>query len=426
MNRLVIIGNGFDLAHGLPTSYGHFIDDFWSDLKYNYKEEFYQKIIEINKEHDYFLFHEDIKSYEHFIKNIDNYCKENGFKFYKEKCLAQKSGVNFICFKNNFFLKINNESIVKWVDIENEYYRLLKEIANEVLSIPNPTLKDKEQLIKRKKAYAEMLNKEFEEVKNLLEIYLVKNINQVFDFKIVKSNEIIDLFEPKSIYPNTDEYNNFLNQFPSSNRRFIIEYLKSFDVQRSINIMDKFFEKGYNDEVLILDFNYTPTTKGYLEKLYKYFFNPKLIKIHGELMSKENQINFGFGDEYDEDYKLIENINENEFLKHIKSFKYLDNTYYRQLMNFVFKKEFQVYVMGHSCGLSDRTLLQTIFEHENCLSIKPYYYINEKGIDDYSDIVYNISRNFKNKIMMRDKIVDKSLCDFLPQNIRFKKINKVN
>jgi hypothetical protein len=29
MNRLVIIGNGFDLAHGLPTSDKDFIDDYW-------------------------------------------------------------------------------------------------------------------------------------------------------------------------------------------------------------------------------------------------------------------------------------------------------------------------------------------------------------------------------------------------------------
>ena len=33
MNRLIIIGNGFDLAHGLPTSYKDFIDDFWKNIK---------------------------------------------------------------------------------------------------------------------------------------------------------------------------------------------------------------------------------------------------------------------------------------------------------------------------------------------------------------------------------------------------------
>jgi hypothetical protein len=29
MNRIILIGNGFDLAYGLHTSYANFIDDFW-------------------------------------------------------------------------------------------------------------------------------------------------------------------------------------------------------------------------------------------------------------------------------------------------------------------------------------------------------------------------------------------------------------
>ena len=29
MNRIVLIGNGFDLAHGLKTSYRDFIYDYW-------------------------------------------------------------------------------------------------------------------------------------------------------------------------------------------------------------------------------------------------------------------------------------------------------------------------------------------------------------------------------------------------------------
>ena len=28
MNRIILIGNGFDLAHGLPTSYNDFIKDY--------------------------------------------------------------------------------------------------------------------------------------------------------------------------------------------------------------------------------------------------------------------------------------------------------------------------------------------------------------------------------------------------------------
>jgi hypothetical protein len=76
--------------------------------------------------------------------------------------------------------------------------------------------------------------------------------------------------------------------------------------------------------------------------------------------------------------------------------------------------------MGHSCGLSDRTLLNSLFEHHNCLSIKVFYHkyqeIDKDGNEDnYSDIIKNISRHFNQKAMMRSKIVDKTLCEPLPQ-----------
>ena len=31
MNRLVLIGNGFDIAHGLKTSYANFIEWYWEE-----------------------------------------------------------------------------------------------------------------------------------------------------------------------------------------------------------------------------------------------------------------------------------------------------------------------------------------------------------------------------------------------------------
>jgi hypothetical protein len=67
--------------------------------------------------------------------------------------------------------------------------------------------------------------------------------------------------------------------------------------------------------------------------------------------------------------------------------------------------------MGHSCGLSDRTLLNTLFEHENCVSIKVFYHQETETKDNYSDVVRNISRNFNNKAVMREKVVNKQYCE---------------
>ena len=32
MNRIIIIGNGFDMAHNLKTGYKDFIDDYWNGV----------------------------------------------------------------------------------------------------------------------------------------------------------------------------------------------------------------------------------------------------------------------------------------------------------------------------------------------------------------------------------------------------------
>ena len=66
--------------------------------------------------------------------------------------------------------------------------------------------------------------------------------------------------------------------------------------------------------------------------------------------------------------------------------------------------------MGHSCGNSDRTLLNTLFEHSNCISVKVYYHQREDGTDDYSQLIRNLSRNFNDKAAMRDKVVNKEYC----------------
>jgi len=137
------------------------------------------------------------------------------------------------------------------------------------------------------------------------------------------------------------------------------------------------------------------------------------IHIHGELNNTNNPLIFGYGDELEENYSKLENMQDNAYLENIKSVKYLETNNYKQLLNFINSDKYQVIILGHSCGNSDRTLLNTLFEHENCVSIKPYYYRykdKETGEikDNYSDIVRNISRSFKDKKSMRDKVVNKT------------------
>ncbi len=81
------------------------------------------------------------------------------------------------------------------------------------------------------------------------------------------------------------------------------------------------------------------------------------------------------------------------------------------MLSFIESAPYQVCIMGHSCGLSDRTLLATLFEHRNCVSIKPYYYKRKDGTDNYRELVQNIARNISAPRLMRDLVVGKERCE---------------
>lgn len=154
---------------------------------------------------------------------------------------------------------------------------------------------------------------------------------------------------------------------------------------------------------MLLSFNYTATAEKYKDDntIYNY--------IHGKLDYPENII-FGYGDELDKGYQEILDKNDNELLRNVKSVKYLETRHYHDLLEFLISAPFQVLIMGHSCGNSDRTLLNTVFEHENCISIKPYYHRRQDGTDNYLELVQNISRNFTNMKLFRDRVVNKEQC----------------
>ena len=164
-----------------------------------------------------------------------------------------------------------------------------------------------------------------------------------------------------------------------------------------------------HDNIMLLNFNYTETANSYRNK------DVSVVNhIHGELQNPDGII-FGYGDELDDKYEKLKALNNNECLRNIKSIKYLESDNYRKVLEFIESAPFQALIMGHSCGNSDRTLLNTLFEHKNCISIKPYYHQKADGSDNYLDIIQNISRNFTDMKLMRDRVVNKTYCEPLPQ-----------
>lgn len=160
------------------------------------------------------------------------------------------------------------------------------------------------------------------------------------------------------------------------------------------------------ERTLLLNFNYTSNAN-----VYARHCKFDLIQIHGSLGDLQNPIIFGYGDEMDKRFSEIEDLNKNEYLQYFKSFGYFKSPNYANMLRFINSDTYQVYIFGMSCGLSDRTMLNMIFEHSNCKSIKVFYHKHAQG-DNYTELTMDISRHFTNKGLARKLIVNKQ--DSLP------------
>jgi hypothetical protein len=384
MNRLLIIGNGFDLAHGLKTSYSDFIRNYWTGLvNPNHSDD----LITIKTSPDVNI--KDCNSLGDTIKRIFNQHKYRANYYGYED--VHLNGEHSIIFNNHLFgelCKIENE--INWVDMEIYYYQELKKTLND-----NPS----------NISYVKQLNNELFQIIKHFDSYLLK---EVLPNIAASADSIINSHFENTINSITFEV-----------------FKKEFSASYGDKMITKYFnDSWFNDRnqpkfrnTQVLNFNYTNTISNYFDFSKN---DVELVNIHGEVDSNAHPINMGFGDEVDEFYRKIENSGENEYLRFVKSFYYSNNSHYKRLLDFIEMDDFQCQIMGHSCGLSDRTLLKTIFEHQKCKSIKPFYYTYDEENewhekDNYLEIVKNISRHFSDKKMMREKVVNKEFCLPLPQ-----------
>lgn len=414
MNRIVLIGNGFDLAHGLKTSYADFINWYW--------EQWMNKIL-------FSLYGLD---------ESDGLCSIRITNYHIPKS-TYLNGLDYInALENNpniFFNKgVLIQEIMKdfensnWVDIESVYYRLLcesmkenpkithKELNNQLSAL---TLKLHEYLTKIKIEYTGEINtnikaKIYEPI--ALQDIAIGSKTQIDDL----ISERINIDVAFDIIHNYKQEVNMYSNLNETNIRTYIDGLQKQDneIWDHLNYTNPIL---LPEHIMVVNFNYTNVADKYLPHYRNHFV---LNYIHGYLESPQSII-FGYGDEMDKHYKELLESNDNEYLNNVKSIKYLEASNYRQLLQFAESAPYQIYIMGHSCGNSDRTLLNTLFEHENCVSIKPFYYKKEDGIDNYTEIVQNISRNFVDKKALRDKVVNKKLCEPLLKKTKKEKLSSV-
>lgn len=339
MNQLIIIGNGFDLAHGLKTSYNDFL--IW----------YLQKIAEkVSKSIEY----------------------KDGCIHYKRWNMSALSGTNIKTLKDFQDFREYNSNAFKtryiapffqnlidasrrlyWVDIESSYY-------SEILTLYKKL--EKANITRHENISSSLseLNRAFACLKMQLEEYLTTVEENATEAK--------------------PEITKVLNEIYGGGR-------------------------AINKSLYFLVFNYTSTIENYLSLFGQSHVHVNYI--HGKLNNKKNPMIFGYGDEMDSFYQKIESLNENAFLMNMKSYGYFKTDNYQNLFTFLNSAAFKVNVLGHSCGLSDRILFNSIFEHPKCQNIQLYYHQKSKDENDFFEKTQEISRHFKadKKGDMRTKIV---------------------
>lgn len=360
-NSILIVGNGFDLAHGHSTSYSDFADYYLRQIigefykkpeKGIIKEEYlnlvikYLPIIGYSNNANLSLLADKIRFGDR--DDVHKYLLDNPFLM-----------VDII--KNGFLAKLYTKDFINWFDIESTYFDELNNINIEILTTHKKG-KEKNQFLKYKTKEIVLLNSEMNQIKNELKIYLES-------LKIKNNNSIKDFF--------------ISNQFNSR-------------------------------KVFVVNFNYTDTIGLYSEGI-SVQNERKIFNIHGSLKDK---IIFGYGNDNSKAYQTMKDSGVDEFLENFKTFEYMNNEVYSKFFNIelpVFG-EYDVYVIGHSLQLTDKTSLGLIFNNAKCKNIhliKRGDLIEKDKNDAYRKLLFATSRIITSDEELRKKVVNyKSVMNF--------------
>lgn len=397
MNDIILLGNGFDLAHGLKTGYKDYVRAMLIDslsLKAGcygiYQDSPFKLSRSINNSGL------DLGELEQFDK------KENRKLCELYNRLLEHSKDD----ESGFIRRIIEDFESKgWVDLEETFFSILKEsiaedgIDKARIKALNEQMKGLGQSLRQylRKITKTAGTEQSQEIQTNLEEIAKQSINRAIDILIQNTGELTRRRSLEGRLLTMDDYDAL-----------------SLDAAKELS------------SITVLTFNYTDTCEAlYKDALtikvkdieaisqareipslawkIKDDITPTFIHIHGSL--KEEDIVLGYGDETTDKFRELEDTNDNELTKYFKSFYYMQNSRYRQFFEVLERGPFRLHLMGHSCGLSDRVLLSSIFNHPNLEDVRIYYHDRGEDGNDYFQLCQNISRHFHDKHAMRRKIL---------------------
>ncbi|WP_159443330.1 AbiH family protein [Pilibacter termitis] len=409
MSTLVVLGNGFDLACGLKSSYSAFFDK-----RYN-NEEFEKNWgIFLNSSVDYIQYFS-----EENIKKWNFWDFIFGFRVYDPFLISMLPGK----FSNMHFFKsindhiplnvlssssIGNNSNETWQDIEEVLSTISKSIANESGVIHSNVVKSIKEYISNGKVNCSFLAEKREQTMILFlsKLYILKFKNDALFPLNLKNKGFLNRFllhELRQFEIIFTEY--LIEEVNKVNKDYII---KANELLRQI-LTEVELNEDY--DVKLLNFNYTTP-----------FYNNDSFyvqNIHGTL--KNNNTIFG-----------IDNHNAEPSLKNFtKTYRILEMSIDRlSFVDAINNKNIgRIKFYGHSLGKADYSYFQSIFDginlYESDVVLEFFYSNYDPEIDEKTNLTNRIfdliseygktldnkdhGKNIVHKLVLENRVIIKEI-----------------
>lgn len=364
--NILIIGNGFDLYHSLPTRYTDFLTfvEFWDDfyLKYtsiinnqpvNYTEP--KKKISVNL-HNGKITSEAVKEMALYATMYD----KNNISFLNDSFKINK----WILYFNGIDYKKDG-----WIDFEREIEKVLLKIEmyfNTVLPIIEEKMVQRVSGEGKWEGLATYVNSDYQ----LLFELFGKNVDCVdmsWAYDLDKNNQF-NRSKQKHIL--LDNMKKELDTLIQCFRIYLLEFVECINTnKRCQQIKDL-------GKLKLLNFNYTNT---FIDN-YKNQLIDKTCYVHGNIA--DNNMVMGVSDDFidNNDYiyfqKFFQRIQKRTGLDYEKLLEYIDDTITNE--DELSQKYPEVYIMGHSLDKTDKGILSKFMKKEYTVHI---FYHNQDAYE---------------------------------------------
>lgn len=385
MKSILIIGNGFDLYHGLPTKYTDFL--FFAKNWMKFKEEYDRQD---SVEDD-----ETRMAIEVRLGSRNELTLESLSDFAKNAHLFSKEKINFINdhIQNNAWLTYFDKITLpnqNWIDFESEIYKALLQVESYYCDIlpsthsrtPMSYMPDSMRTVIY--TFSPKAEQSKYGYKNLAGSVLRNNNS---DPEKLKTNKLALL---QSMKDELDALN-----------RCLCYYLLEFVSAIKIDVISEQIKSL--GEVYLLNFNYTYT--------YAAVYGKEALLEHHPVHGEANEENLVLGIPDDSFQDTLDYIYFQKFFQRIQK---KTGNYYKKWIS---KEEHyssptdctQVIIMGHSLNRVDKGILEHFFMEKNVKSIKIFYHDQNSYENQVISLVDMFGKDFVIDQTGRERIIFEKL-----------------